>query len=491
MEATTTTRRITIDPITRLEGHGKIDIFLDDKGEVTKAYYQIPELRGFEIFSKGRPAEDMPQITSRICGVCPTAHHMAGTKALDDLYQVDPPLAAKKIRELIYNLFMLEDHALHVYILGGPDFIVGPDAPKELLNVVGVIGKVGVDVGKKVISMRRQLRELISYLGGKVIHPVFGLPGGVAKGIALEDLPKFKEVAHDGLEFAKFTLQVFKDIVLKNESYVKMITSETYTYKTYYMGLVDENNKVNFYDGKVRVVDPSGKEFIKFAPQQYLDHIAEQVEPWSYVKFPYLKTIGWKGFVDGIESGVYSVAPLARLNVADGMATAEAQKACDELYKTLGGKPVHMTLANHWARVVEMLQAAERCIELVNDIEITSKDIRTIPTKTPTVGIGIVEAPRGTLIHHYETDERGLITKVNLIVATAHNGARIAMGVDKAAKGLIHGGKVNDGLLNMIEMAFRAYDPCNACATHSLPGEMPLLVNIRDKNGNLIDVLKR
>jgi F420-non-reducing hydrogenase large subunit len=491
MEVTTTTRRITIDPITRLEGHGKIDIFLDDNGEVTKAYYQIPELRGFEIFSKGRPAEDMPQITSRICGVCPTAHHMAGTKALDDLYKVDPPPAAKKIRELIYNLFMLEDHALHVYILGGPDFIVGPDAPKELRNVVGVIGKVGVDVGKKVISMRRRLRELISYLGGKVIHPVFGLPGGVSKGIALEDLPKFREVANDGLEFAKFTLQVFKDIVLKNDSYVKMITSDTYTHKTYYMGLVDENNKVNFYDGKVRVVDPNGKEFIKFAPQQYLDHIAEQVEPWSYVKFPYLKTIGWKGFVDGIESGVYSVAPLARLNVADGMATAEAQKACDELYKTLGGKPVHMTLANHWARVVEMLQAAEKCVELVNDIEITSKDIRTIPTKIPTIGIGIVEAPRGTLIHHYETDERGLITKVNLIVATAHNGARIAMGVDKAAKGLIHGGKVNDGLLNMVEMAFRAYDPCNACATHSLPGEMPLTICIRDKHGNLINELRQ
>jgi F420-non-reducing hydrogenase large subunit len=489
--AATTTRRITIDPITRLEGHGKIDIFLDDKGEVTKAYYQIPELRGFEIFSKGRPAEDMPQITSRICGVCPTAHHMAGTKALDDLYKVDPPPAAKKIRELIYNLFMLEDHALHVYILGGPDFIVGPDAPNELRNIVGVIGKVGVDVGKKVISMRRRLRELISYLGGKVIHPVFGLPGGVAKGIALEDLPKFKEIANDGLDFARFTLQVFKDIVLKNDSYVKMITSDTYTHKTYYMGLVDENNKVNFYDGKVRVVDPSGKEFLKFAPQQYLDHIAEQVEPWSYVKFPYLKQIGWKGFIDGAESGVYSVAPLARLNASDGMATAEAQTACDELFKTLGGKPVHMTLANHWARVVEMLQAAERCVELVNDIEITSKDIRTIPTKTPTVGVGIVEAPRGTLIHHYETDEQGLITKVNLIVATAHNGARIAMGIDKAAKGLIHGGKVNDGLLNMIEMAFRAYDPCNACATHSLPGEMPLLISIRDEVGNMIQELRR
>jgi F420-non-reducing hydrogenase large subunit len=313
----------------------------------------------------------------------------------------------------------------------------------------------------------------------------------VAKGIAQEDLPKFKEVANDGLEFARFTLQVFKDIVLKNDTYVKMITSDTYTHKTYYMGMVDEKNKVNFYDGKVRVVDPNGKEFLKFAPQQYLEHIAEQVEPWSYVKFPYLKKIGWKGFIDGAESGVYSVAPLARLNASDGMATPEAQTACDELYKTLGGKPVHMTLANHWARVVEMLQAAERCIELVNDLEITSKDIRTIPTKTPTVGVGIVEAPRGTLIHHYETDERGLITKVNLIVATAHNGARIAMGIDKAAKGLIHGGKVNDGLLNMIEMAFRAYDPCNACATHSAPGNMPLLVRIHDKNGNLIDELKR
>lgn len=486
-----TTRKVTIDPITRLEGHGKIDIFLDDKGEVTKAYYQIPELRGFEIFSKGRPAEDMPQITSRICGVCPTAHHMAGTKALDDLYKVDPPSAAKKIRELIYNLFMLEDHALHVYILGGPDFIVGPDAPKELRNVVGVINKVGIDTGKKVISMRRRIRELISYLGGKVIHPVFGLPGGVSKGIALEDLAKFKEVTKDGLEFAKFTLQVFKDIVLKNDKYVKLITSDTYTHKTYYMGLVDENNKVNFYDGKVRVVDPLGKEFLKFAPQQYLEHISEHVEPWSYVKFPYLKSIGWKGFVDGADSGVYSVAPLARLNASDGMATSESQKACDEMYKTLGKKPVHMTLANHWARVVEMLQAAEKCIELVNDAEITSKDIRTIPTETPTVGIGIVEAPRGTLIHHYETDERGLITKVNLIVATAHNGARIAMGIDKAAKGLIHKGKVDDGLLNMIEMAFRAYDPCNACATHSEPGNMPLYIRILNENGDLIQELRR
>ncbi|MGD0337360.1 MAG: Ni/Fe hydrogenase subunit alpha [Bacteroidota bacterium] len=485
------TRRITIDPITRLEGHGKIDIFLDDKGDVSKAYYQIPELRGFEIFSIGRPAEDMPQITSRICGVCPTAHHMAGTKALDDLYSVDPPIPAKKIRELIYNTFMLEDHALHVYILSGPDFIVGPDAPKEKRNVIGVIEKVGVDVGKRVITTRRRLREFISYIGGKVIHPVFGLPGGISKAISPDELPKLKELAKDGLDFALFTLQVFKDIVLKNDNYVKLITSDAFTHKTYYMGLVDEKNRPNFYDGIIRVVDPDGKEFVKFRPQEYMEQIAEHVEPWSYVKFCYLKKVGWKGFEEGAGSGIYSVAPLARLNVADGMSTPQAQKAYDEFYKTLGGKPVHHTLANHWARVIEMINAAERMVELVNDPDITSKNIRVIPTATPKIGIGVVEAPRGTLYHHYETDEKGLITKANLIVATQNNSARIAMSVEKAAKGLIKNGKVSEGLLNMIEMAFRAYDPCNACATHSFPGQMPLTLHIRDSRGNVLEEISR
>src|SRR5512137_1977434 len=218
-------RRFTVDPITRLEGHGKIDIFLDDKGDVERAYLQVPELRGFEVFSLGRPSEDMPQITSRICGVCPTAHHMASTKALDDLFKVQPTSAGKKIRELVYNAFMLEDHALHVYVLGGPDFIVGPTAPPAARNIVGVIQKVGVEVGKKVISMRRRVREIISYFGGKVVHPVLGQPGGVSKSLDPAELPKMKEVAKDGLEFAQFTNKVFHDIVLANADYVKMITS--------------------------------------------------------------------------------------------------------------------------------------------------------------------------------------------------------------------------------------------------------------------------
>ncbi|HUI08920.1 MAG TPA: Ni/Fe hydrogenase subunit alpha [Bacteroidota bacterium] len=484
-------RRITIDPITRLEGHGKIDIFLDAKGEVEKAFYQIPELRGFEVFSLGRPAEDMPQITSRICGVCPTAHHMAATKALDDLYRVDPPPTAKKVRELIYNTFMLEDHALHVYILGGPDFIVGPDAPKAKRNVLGVIETVGIETGKRVITMRRRLRELIAHLGGKVIHPVFGLPGGVARGVSPDEIPALKSLADDAVAFALFTLEVFRKIVLANDKYVALITSDAFTHHTYSMGLVDAANKVNFYDGTVRVTDPSGKEFTRFAPGEYLDTVAEHVEPWSYVKFPFLKKVGWKGFTDGPDSGIYSVAPLARLNVADGMATPEAQKAYEEYVATLGGKPVHHTLANHWARVIEMIQAAEKIRELAADPLLTGKELRTLPTEKPTRGIGIVEAPRGTLMHHYETDEKGLITKANLIVATQNNAGRISMSVEKAARALIHGGKVDDGLLNKIEMAFRAYDPCNACSTHALPGQMPLTIRLRNAAGDVEKVIER
>jgi F420-non-reducing hydrogenase large subunit len=239
------------------------------------------------------------------------------------------------------------------------------------------------------------------------------------------------------------------------------------------------------------VVSPDGQEVARFAPRDYLTHVAEHVEPWSYVKFCYLKQVGWNGFTDGAESGIYAVAPLARLNVADGMATPLAQQAYEKFFDTLGGKPVHHTLANHWARVVELLYAAERLKELADDPELTDPDVRTLPTHTPKEGVGVVEAPRGTLFHHYQTDERGVITKANLIVATQNNAARIAMSVEKAAKGLISRGNVTEGILNEVEMAFRAYDPCHACATHSLPGSMPLVVRIRDGEGTTLETLRR
>ena len=484
-------KRISIDPITRLEGHGRIEIFLDDAGEVAATYLQTPELRGFEKFAEGRPAEEMPRITTMICGVCPTAHHMASTKALDDLFKVEPTSAAKKIRELMYNAFYAEDHILHFVFLGGPDFVVGPSAPAAERNVLGVIGKVGLEVGGKVIEMRKRMRNVLRIIAGKPISPTCGLPGGVSKGINEDERKTIIEAAEYGVDFCKFALTVFDNVVLKNKDYVDLITGDVYKHRTYYMGLVDKNNKVNFYDGLIRVIDPNGKEFAKFKAQEYVNHISEHAEPWTYMKFPFLKKVGWKGFVDGENSGVYRVAPLARLNVSDGMATPLAQEAYNKMYSTLGGKPVHNTLAFHWARLIEALYAAERTLELAKDPEITSTDIVNLPTQTPKEGVGVVEAPRGTLFHHYQTDEKGIITKANLIVATQNNSAAINMSVDKAAKSLIHKGNVPDGILNMVEMAFRAYDPCQACSTHSLPGKMPIEVAIYDAGGNLIRTLRR
>jgi F420-non-reducing hydrogenase large subunit len=485
------TKRISIDPITRLEGHGKIDLFCDEKGNVERAVFQVPELRGFEKFVEGRPAEDMPQITSRICGVCPTAHHMASVKALDALFGVEPPPAARAVRETFYHLFMFEDHLLHFFFLGGPDFIVGPKAPKEKRNILGVIDTVGVATGKQVIEIRKRCRDLMAEIGGKPIHPVLGLPGGVAKQVTEEMRKKLTSFAADAIAFAQFTLKAFNDIVLANKEYVDLILSDIYSLDTYYMGMVDANNKVNFYDGDIRVVDPSGNETLRFKHADYASVVAEHVEPWTFIKFPYLKKIGWKGFVSGKDSGVYRVAPMARLNVAEGMATPLANREYDRLYGTIGAKPVHSTLAMHWARLVEVLYAAERLTQLSKTAELTSPEIRNMNFKTSGQGVGIVEAPRGTLIHHYCADANGLITKANLIVATLGNAAAINMSIERAAKKLINGKTIHDGLLNMVEMAFRAYDPCLSCATHSLPGKMPLELRFLNRDKTLMKTIVR
>ena len=487
----TTTKRISIDPITRLEGHGRIDIFLDDAGNVANAYLVIPELRGFERFCVGRPAEEMPNLTNRICGVCPEAHHMAAAKALDDLFHVDPPPTAKKLRELFYSIFFVTDHTTHFYALGGPDFVVGPDAPPLERNILGVVKKVGMDIAGKVLRMRHVGHELIQMIGGRRVHPNWGLPGGVSKGINEEQRRIIEERGREAIEFAQFSLKLFHDVVIANSRYVELIKSDVYTHRTYNMGMVDANNRVNFYDGMIRVVGPDGREHAKYHPRQYREYVAEHVEPWTYLKFPYLKKVGWKGFVDGEDSGVYKATPLGRLNAADGMATPLAQAEYERFYDALGGKPVHHTLATHWARLIELLYAAERWVELATDPEITGKEYRVLPTATPDEGVGCVEAPRGTLTHHYWTDERGILTCVNLIVGTTNNYAPISMSIKKAAQGLIRGGQVREGLLNMVEMAFRAYDPCFGCATHYLPGQMPLEVNIRAADGTVLQTLRQ
>ncbi len=477
-------RRITIDPITRLEGHGKIEIFLDDRGEVANAYLQVPELRGFEQFCVGRKSEDMPQLTSRICGVCPVAHHYASTKALDAAFGVEPTETALKLRRLIYAGYYIYDHILHFYFLGGPDFVMGPDAPKEKRNILGVIEKVGLDIAKEVIKHRAYGQKITEILGGKPTHPVSGVPGGQTKPLTEEERAEIEEMATSCLGFAEFSLKLFADVVLKNQGYMELVTNPNLGLATYNMGLVDDNNHVNFYDGKVRVTDPDGKEFVKFAQHQYLDHIREHVLDWSYVKVPYLKAVGYDGLTDGKESGIYRVGPLGRLNAADGMATPKANEHYQQMFDTFKTRPVNATLAFHWARLIELLYACEHALELSRDPQITDRNIRNMDYNMQDEGIGIVEAARGTLIHHYWVDEDRLMKKVNLIVATTNNMGPICMSVREAAKELIHDGKVDDGLLNAVEMFFRAYDPCFACASHTT-GRTPLEVSVRNADGSL------
>jgi len=485
-------KRITIDPITRLEGHGRIEIFLNDDGDVENLYFQVPELRGFEKFCEGRPVEELSQIVTKICGVCPGCHHMGAGKAADAVYGVTPPPTALKLRELFYMAHFVHSHIAHFYALAAPDFVVGPKAPAAERNILGVIGKVGVEVGTEVLKQRRIAQEIQALLGGHQTHVVMNIPGGVRKGLTEDERRDIVEKAKGFIEFSKFSLNIFNNIVLSNNEYVDIILKGPYSLNLYSMGLVDENNKVNFYDGKVRVVDQEGKEHCKYSPEDYMEYVAERVEPWSYLKFPYLKKIGWKGFVDGVDSGVYHATPLSRLNASDGMATPLAQVEYEKMFEILGGKPVHATLAMHWARLVELLYASERLLELAEDPEITGRELRVKLENKPTEGVGIVEAQRGTLTHHYWTDEKGIVTKVNIIVGTTNNNAAICMSLKKAAQGLIKKGvDVDEGILNMIEMGFRAYDPCFSCATHNLPGKMPLIVNFRDLNGEVIRSVKR
>ncbi len=388
---------------------------------------------------------------------------------------------------MYYSAHYVHSHIAHFYALAAPDFVVGPEADPAKRNILGVVEKVGVPVASEVLRHRGIAQDIQITIGGRSTHPVWTLPGGVSKGITEDQRKEIVEKAKSCVEFAKFSLKLFDDVVLANKAYLDLVLSDTYEMDTYWIGTVDGNNRVNFYHGDHRVVDPSGKEVFRYKDHEYLDYLAEHVEKFSYLKFPFLKRIGWKGFVDGADSGVYQATPLARLNAADGMATPLAQAEYERFFSTLGGKPVKKLLATHWARLVELLFAAERLLELAQDAEVASPNFRVLPTAVPKEGVGVVEAPRGILTHHYKTDRNGLVTEANLIVGTTNNHAPISMAIKRAAQKLIQPGKeIGQGLLNMVEMAFRLYDPCFSCATHSLPGEMPLEIEVRDAAGDLV-----
>lgn len=459
-------KRIRINPVTRLEGHGQILIDRDDSGQVVQTFFQVPDFKGFEKFCEGRAVEEMPILTQKICGVCPTAHHIAGSKALDVIFDVPPPPAARCIRELMHNAFIFEDHLLHCYYLGGPDLLVGAEVPREKRNIFGVIQTLGQVTGKRLIDIRKRVRRLNGLLGGSALYPVNGLPGGVSQTVDRNRQADIVATAQEAVTFAEFSLALFDKRVWRRRAFRELYRSENFSQPTYYLGMVDHNNRVNFYDGNLRIVDPHGREFSLFQASRYIEHLAERVDARNYLKMLYLKKIGWQGLTSGATSGIYRVGPLARLNASDGMATPRAQRAYEEMMSAWGSKPVHNTLAYHRARLVELLYAAERMLELARDDRLFNSNVRCLPQRFRLRGVGACEAPRGTLIHDYNVDRRLLINALNLIVATQHNAAAICRDIDRAARTFIGQEAVTEGALNKVEMAYRAYDPCMACATH-------------------------
>ncbi len=474
-------KELVIEPVTRIEGDAKVVIKLDDKRDVTDAKMHVLELRGFEQFCIGRPVEELPLITPRICGVCPWAHHIASAKATDAVFGVTPPEAGTKLRELAYLGDKIMDFILHFYILSGPDFVMGPDADYKERSVFG-IAKANPDLAKKVIHNHHLAHNLVMMLSGRRIHPVAAVPGGWTKPLKEEDRVKGLKMAKELLDFAQFTINLAKnDIFPKYIDLVKNLA----VINTGFLGLVREDGTHAIYDGKLRMMQADGS-FEDFAPENYLDYIEEYAEPWTYLKFPYYKKAGKLVMDPDNPVGVYRVNTLARINVCDKMATPLAQKELEEFRKQFG-RPAQQTLLYHWARLIELLTASEQAVQLLEDSAITDKNTRVAVKPRAGRGIGVVEASRGTLIHDYETDENGMVTDVNLIVATCQNHAAINMSILKAAKDLIKGGKYDQGILDRIEMVIRPYDPCLSCATHTIDGRIALKLEILNSSGQLID----
>lgn len=477
--------------MTRLEGHGKIAIFLDEHGNVDEAFFQVVEFRGFEKFLVGLPIEEVPRTVSTICGVCRGVHFTAAMKASDGVYGVVPTSTARKLRELFFNAHYVEDHAVILYALGLPDFVVGPGAPAAQRNVVGLINAVGADLGREVLRKRGLAVKIFEMLGGKPIHPVAAIPGGWSRTIDESERKQIQVWSEELVELGQLTLKVFDDVVLKNPAYMELVTGDMYKVPVNYMGSVDANGNVALYDGTQKVVDLNGNELYSFTGMEYIDHISERVLPWTYLKMPYQKKMGWKGIVEGEGTSLYSVGPLARFNVAKGLDTPLANEAFQQFFATFGCKPVHNILGYHWARAIELLHCAEKIRMLAKDPEITSKDARAPLGEVTGEGVGIIEAPRGTLIHHYNTDQNGIVTDANIVVATTHNKGPINLAVRKAAKHFIKNGKVDEAILNHVEMAYRPYDLCLGCATHAIrPGSSPVEVKIYDDKKQLTQTLR-
>ena len=472
------TQKITIEPVTRIEGHAKVTIHMKEDGTVDHAYLHVNEFRGFEKFCEGRMVFEMPNITPRICGICPVSHHLAAAKAGDEVYGAPPPRPARLLRELMHMGQVIQSHGMHFFELAGPDLLLGFDADPAIRNVVGLI-QANPDLALKAVNLRKYGQEIIHILGGRRIHPVFAVPGGVNKALTPEERDLILSGYHKALDTVKVGIQIMKGWAEANQEDINKFA----VFPSGYLGMVKPGNTLELYDGDIRLIDSDGKQMELFDGRTYLDYIAEHVEDWSYLKFPYYKKMGFP-------QGVYRVGPLGRLNASDRMATPMADAELKTFKAINSGKPVENTLYYHYARLIEALYAVENVAVLLDDPDVLSTDLLNTRHDYKGEGVGVIEAPRGTLWHHYFANENGQLERVNLIVATGNNNWAMSKAVDSVAKTYINGQVIREGLLNRVEAAVRAYDPCLSCSTHAV-GQMPIVIEMVDSQGSLTRTISR
>ncbi len=473
-------RKITIEPVTRIEGHGRVTIHLDDQGAVEKTFFHVDEFRGLEKFCEGRPHYEMPQITQRICGICPISHHLAASKACDAVSRVEPPRPGRLLRELIHMGQFVQSHGMHFFHLAAPDLLFGFDSDPATRNVFRII-KENPQLALKAVTMRRYGQQIIERLGGKRVHANFSVAGGVNAPLTDENRKAIASELKAIIIIAQEAIGIAKGWLEANEK----LAAEFASFPSNYMGLVDEEGGLQLYDGEIRARDAHGNFQAQFKPEHYLSFIGEHVEPWSFLKHPYLRKMGFP-------QGFYRVGPLGRLNVIDKIGTPLAQEEFKLFRRINGGMPVEGSLYYHYARMIEALYCLERIGSLLDDPDIMSNNVRTYPPLeiVPGQGVGVIEAPRGTLFHDYGTDEDGILTRVNLIVATGNNNWAMHTAAGAVAKAYVDGTKLTEGMLNMVEAAIRCYDPCLSCSTHAI-GKMPLVVTLVAADGTVLDRISR
>ena len=469
------TNKIIIEPVTRVEGHGKVTILLDENGQVTRARLHIVEFRGFERFIQGRPYWEVPVTVQRLCGICPVSHHLAAAKAMDVIVGADKLTpTAEKMRRLMHYGQTYQSHALHFFHLVSPDVLFGFDADPAIRNIIGVIKKFP-ELAVQGVMMRKFGQEIIKLTAGKKIHGTGAIPGGINKNLSIAERDFLLKDIDQQIEWARGALEIAKNYTVENLGELADFGS----FDSNHLSLIREDGAMDLYDGGIRMIDSEGNKVIDhFNYQNYSDIIAEEVKDWSYMKFPFIKD-------QGTDNGWYRVGPLARLNTADFIDTPEAELARQEFKAVTGGKPNNITMAYHWARMIETLHSVEKIKELLLDEDLQGEDL-VVKGERRSEGVGVIEAPRGTLFHHYKVNEDDQVTMCNLIVSTTSNNVPMNLAVEGVAKKYLSGTEITEGLLNRVEVAIRAYDPCLSCATHAL-GKMPLTVSVVDHNGQIVD----